>query len=305
MEDFYKGLLYNLNIGIYFVDRLRRITFWNKGAEKISGFSEEQVKGHSCADGILMHINEAGEILCKTGCPLHASMQDGNTRDMVVYMKHASGYRLPVHVTANPIKDKEGNIIGAVEVFSDVSSHMNEIKKVKELEKMVNIDPLTGLVSRRYAMITLERAFFEWQRHEVPFGVIFIDINDFKSINDSYGHNAGDQALKIVSTSLAVALREGDVIARWGGDEFLIILQNIDEQRLSSIAEKLMVLVAASELIFDKKRINLSISAGIALVNKSDTSEQLLKRADQAMYQRKKGEKKPGGSDDRSGRVQR
>ena len=114
MENFYKKLLSRLNIGIYFVDRNRKITFWNKGAEEISGYPEDQVKGHSCADGILMHINEKGEVLCNTGCPLHATIQDGKTRDMVVYMKHAKGHRLPVHVTANPIKDKDGEIIGAV-----------------------------------------------------------------------------------------------------------------------------------------------------------------------------------------------
>ena len=288
MENFYKKLLSRLNIGIYFVDRNRKITFWNKGAEEISGYPEDQVKGHSCADGILMHINEKGEVLCNTGCPLHATIQDGKTRDMVVYMKHAKGHRLPVHITANPIKDKDGEIIGAVEVFNDVSSHMREVEKVKELEKIVNIDPLTGLLTRRYAEIALDRVFFEWQQHKLPFGIIFLDVDHFKHINDRYGHDAGDKALEIIAADLAGAVRESDMVTRWGGDEFLIILQNVDEKRLDSIAEKIMVLVAASDFVVNKEQIKLSVSAGIALVTSSDTSTTLLKRADQAMYQRKK-----------------
>lgn len=287
MENFYKELLHSLNVGIYFVDRDRRITFWNEGAEIISGYTEEKVMGSFCSDGLLMHTNDNGEILCFTGCPLKATISDGNRREAIVYMKHAKGHRVPVQVIANPIKNDSGEIIGAVEVFSDISPYIIETEKVKELESAVNYDQLTGVLSRRYAMISLERNLFELKQHEISLGVVFIDINYFKQINDTYGHNAGDQALKIIAKSMSGALREKDMIARIGGDEFLVILQNTDVHKMSTIAKKLETFVEASEFMVNHKKVDLSISSGIALATPSDTIETLIQRADKAMYENK------------------
>lgn len=287
MENFYKELLHSLNVGIYFVDRDRRITFWNEGAEIISGYSEDKVIGSLCSNGLLMHSNDAGEILCFTGCPLKATILDGARREATVYLKHAKGHRVPVKVIANPIKNKNGEIIGAVEVFSDISPYIIETEKVKELENAVNYDQLTGVLSRRYAMISLERSLFELKKHELSLGVIFIDVNNFKHINDTYGHNAGDQALQIIATSMSGALREKDMIARVGGDEFLVMVQNTDIHKMRAITKKLGMLVAASEFIVNHQKVDLSITFGIAIAEPSDTIETLLHRADKAMYKNK------------------
>jgi diguanylate cyclase (GGDEF)-like protein/PAS domain S-box-containing protein len=287
MENFYKELLHSLNVGIYFVDRQRRITFWNKGAEMISGFTEEEVLGRSCADGILMHVNEKGEILCQTGCPLHGTILDGQRREMIVYMKHANGHRVPVEVSSNPIRNGNNEIIGAAEVFTDISLRMNERQKVRELEKEINIDPLTGLANRRYANISLERILFEWQRHKIPFGLIFIDVDNFKLINDKYGHAAGDEALRVIAACLESGMRAGDIVARWAGDEFLVIIQNIDIENLRAIAQKLLMLVAASDFKFKNEILRVTISGGAALAKEGDTIDTIIMRADQSMYENK------------------
>ena len=112
-EDFYRKILDNLFDGVYFVDRDRVITYWNKGAEKITGYDAGQVMGRSCRDNILNHVTANGVQLCLTNCPLASTMEDGKQREAEVYLHHADGHRLPVTVRASPIYDEQGNIIGA------------------------------------------------------------------------------------------------------------------------------------------------------------------------------------------------
>ena len=111
--DFYKDLIDNLYDGVYFVDRDRRITYWNKGAERITGFNAERMLGHFCHDNLLNHVTENGVQLCFNGCPLHATMADGRSRQAEIYLHHSDGQRIPVLVRTVPIRDENGEITGA------------------------------------------------------------------------------------------------------------------------------------------------------------------------------------------------
>lgn len=117
-KDFYKELLDNLYDGVYFVDRERLITYWNNGAERITGYKSNQVIGHSCRDNLLNHVTANGIQLCDAQCPLAACMEDGIVREADVFLHHADGHRVPVLVRAAPLRDAQGNIFGAVETFS-------------------------------------------------------------------------------------------------------------------------------------------------------------------------------------------
>ena len=99
----FRLLLDNLYEGVYFVDSERVIQFWNKGAERISGYSADEVTGRKCSDGILTHVNDDGNCLCMGACPLAATIEDGCSRDCRVYLKHKDGHRLPVEIGASPI----------------------------------------------------------------------------------------------------------------------------------------------------------------------------------------------------------
>jgi diguanylate cyclase (GGDEF)-like protein len=182
-------------------------------------------------------------------------------------------------VRATPIHDETGKVTGAIEVFqvrSDVDISRSELEKYK---KESFTDALTNTGNRRYAELILQTRFYQLINLEIPFGLIFIDLDDFKLINDQFGHLAGDEILKMVSRSVQSSLRGPDTIIRWGGDEFLVILQT---------------LVRSSYLMVKAQKISINLSLGATLAVTDDTHESLIHRADQLMYQSKQSGKNQG-----------
>ena len=286
-DDFYRRLLDNMFDGVYFVDTKRRITFWNKGAERITGYQAEEVVGRSCANNILRHVTDAGKQLCVSGCPLEGTIKDGLPREAEVYLHHKNGQRIPVLVKSAPIHDEHGNIIGAVEIFSENFKSVYANEKLRELEEEVFKDPLTGIGNRMFATMHLENLISNMERHGVPFGLLFVDIDHFKNINDTYGHNVGDDILRMTAKTLANGLRPADQPCRWGGEEFLLMLPNVSRETLAAIAERLRILVERSWLDHEGKNISVTISLGGTISAPGDDVESVVQRADQQLYHSK------------------
>ncbi|MFZ5807805.1 MAG: diguanylate cyclase [Chloroflexota bacterium] len=286
-EDFYKNVLDNLFDGVYFVNPERQIIYWNQGAEHISGFQAQEVLGKRCSEQLLMHADEEGNILCKTGCPLAKVMQDGQPREVEIYLHHKEGHRVPVRVRAKPIQDAQGKTIGAIEVFNDNTLFVAHRHRFHELQRLADRDPLTGAASRRFTEITLSAALKLFEQAGESFGVLFVDIDHFKNVNDSHGHLVGDQMLKIVADTMRYSLRASDFIGRWGGEEFLVILYEVAEKQFFAIAEKLCSLVEQNSLITDKGEVVVTISIGGTLVQPGDTMKTILQRADEHLYESK------------------
>lgn len=286
-NEFYKKLLDTLYDGVYFVDKDRRITYWNKGAERITGYTSDEVVGKHCHDNILVHIDEKGVSLCLAGCPLSESMLKSTTCESEIYLHHKDGHRVPVLVRVTPIKDDKDNSIGAVEIFSDNTAIMTRIQKIKELEKLAYIDSLTGLANRRYTEINLYARYNEMKRYGLPFGILMMDIDHFKKFNDTHGHDVGDDVLKMVSKTLADNSRPYDIVGRWGGEEFVAIVVNITKEELYVTADRFRIFVEQSMLTTHKNILRVTISIGATMAQSTDTMLKLLKRADKLMYQSK------------------
>ena len=287
-SDFYKSLLDNLYDGIYFVDRDRVITYWNKGAERITGYRAEQAVGRACRDNLLNHITANGTQLCLTNCPMAACMEDGNVREAEVFLHHADGYRVPVIVRASPLRNDQGEIIGAVETFSNNTSVITARRELREMRRRALTDPLTNVGNRRYLDRRLKAIIAQYSDGPERAGLLFIDVDHFKDVNDLYGHEVGDRVLQMVANSLKLSLRSTDIIGRWGGEEFLIILQNVQNaSTLKKIVAKLSALVACSRLDLDDASLSVTISVGATLLRPDDTPETLVNRADQLMYESK------------------
>ncbi len=286
-DAFYRNLIDNLGEGIYFVDRERRITFWNKAAEKITGFPSNEVVGRRCMDQVLTHVDDAGCCLCVGSCPLSETIADGKERESEVYLHHRQGHRIPVRVRTTPIADEAGNVIGAVELFTDNSRRLGLEERLAQMERLALLDPLTHLPNRRYVETHLEARFAELRRNNWPFGVLYIDIDHFKSVNDRYGHEIGDKVLQLVGRTLAANSRAFDIAGRWGGEEFVTIVANsADVSRLSQVADRLRAMVAQSTLR-ENPGLRVTVSIGAALANSDDTIETLLRRADEKLYEAK------------------
>lgn len=286
-QQFFRQLLDNLYDGVYFVDRDRIVNYWNKGAERLSGFAAGEVIGHSCKDNLLVHVDDQGNHLCIEGCPLAATIEDGQERQAAVFMHHKDGHRVPVQVRVTPIRNSQGAITGAVEIFSDNSAVDQARQRAAELEKMAFMDGLTGVANRRFLEITLGSRLEEQRRYGWPVGLLFLDVDHFKSFNDRHGHEVGDQVLKMVATTMSSCSRTFDTVGRWGGEEFIAIITNVDSAQLRTVAERYRQLIEYSGLAIADSVLKVTVSIGAALATADDTSEGLLERADALMYQSK------------------
>ena len=283
-RKFYKEVLESLTDGVYFTNLDRKVTYWNKAAERLSGYSAIEVVGKSCADNVLRHVDENGIELCVEGCPLAATMEDGEIRETNVFMHHKFGHRVPVFVRASPMRDENGQIVGAVEVFTDDSKNLDMLREMEELRKEVLTDQLTKVGNRRYALIIMERLEDSLQKEDVSFGILFVDLDHFKNVNDTWGHHVGDLVLQMVAKTLKAALRPLDVVCRWGGEEFVILIPNIESEGLAVLAERVRMLVEKSWVDHESERISVTASFGGAVAEQGDTAELVVDRADKQVY---------------------
>jgi diguanylate cyclase (GGDEF)-like protein/PAS domain S-box-containing protein len=282
-EQVYKDILDQMVEGVYFVDRARRITFWNPGAERLTGYSSDEVVGHGCSDGILRHVSDEGQVLCLTGCPLAGVMRDGTTRAAHVYLHHKAGYRVPVSVTGQAIYDDLGRIVGSVELFHARPTTTFAAGLEVDPQAEPYSDPVTGIGTRRLGAGTLE-ALLASVNAGMSLGVLFVDVDHFKAVNDAHGHRVGDEVLRMVGQNLAHGLRNGDFPIRWGGDEFVGLCPAIDPPGLARLAARIRMLVETSWLDRDDTKVQVTVSVGATMARAGDTVASVRDRADRLMY---------------------
>lgn len=295
-EQFYVTLLDQIADGVYFVDTDRVITYWNGGAERITGYAAADVVGHSCSEGILRHVNDSGKQLCLQGCPLQGVMLDGKQRTANVYLHHKNGHRVPVRVQGHALRDDNGVITGSVEVFS--RRHINQYDIAEQDGIADGLDPVTGLPPRRIGEKQLsvllpydadsaadgDGSAVEAQR---GVGILFLDVDHFKAVNDNYGHRVGDDVLRVVGQSLANGLSSGDLPVRWGGEEFLAVLPAADMASVAATAERVRMLVEHSWLDFGDQTVRVTASVGATLSRPGEDVSAVVDRADHLMYRSK------------------
>lgn len=161
---------------------------------------------------------------------------------------------------------------------------------VEETQYAATIDPLTGLMNRRALLAALDLEQSRSERHGYPMSLLLLDVDHFKNINDECGHAMGDQVLTALGQLLATHSRKTDLVGRWGGEEFVVVLSGADEDGAFIAAENLRKAVESMVLYDDnRQRIHVRISLGIACLEVNDTQEVLIDRADRAMYQAKAG----------------
>jgi diguanylate cyclase (GGDEF)-like protein len=159
--------------------------------------------------------------------------------------------------------------------------------KVAELETKIETDPLLGILNRRGFERELQRALMFARRYQSSNAVVFIDLDNFKAINDRCGHLAGDNVLKLVSAALLRELRASDIVARFGGDEFAVLLWNLSETNARAKARALEAMIAALDIRRLDKSLSIGASAGMTMLRETDTPAAVMVRADAAMYRRK------------------
>jgi len=284
--SFYKTMLDHLYDGVYFVDKVRKIIYWNASAESLTGYSSNDMVGSYCYNNRLNHANSEGALLCQgEACPLAKTLKDGVLREEELYLQHKNGHRIPVVVRISPVLNAKNEIIGAVEVFGDNSSKSYLLEQLAKFKELSLIDSLTGLGNKRYVEIELLAKINEMNNLGRPFfGVLFADIDHFKRINDQYGHDVGDKIIKMVAKTIQNSVANEGNAFRWGGEEFLAIINTSLKEELVKVAERVRALTEQSVFRMGLDEIRVTVSVGATMAELKDTDELLVKRADKLLY---------------------
>ncbi|PMY67166.1 MULTISPECIES: sensor domain-containing diguanylate cyclase [Pseudomonas] len=157
----------------------------------------------------------------------------------------------------------------------------------RKIETQATLDSLTGLPNRRGFDLLAAQAMLEAQREPKPLAALLLDLDHFKRLNDTYGHLAGDQVLSGFARHLASCLRQSDIVCRWGGEEFIVLLKDTDSATALKIAEKIRLLIEQQRYAYEGKNMRLTVSIGVTTLQADDTLHSLLSRADHAMYRAK------------------
>jgi diguanylate cyclase (GGDEF)-like protein len=189
------------------------------------------------------------------------------------------------------IADPLADISSAEDLAAEIARLRNEIarleSKVQQLDQLAHLDPLIGLPNRRGFMRQLDALIARVQRYGDHGAMLFVDIDGLKGINDSHGHQAGDEALIRVSEMLVSGVRSGDCVARLGGDEFGIILEHADDAIATETATRLVERIADCGFSHEGAPLPLSVAIGVGIIAADDDAEAVMARADEAMYLKK------------------
>ena len=286
-KTLFNSVANNLQDGMYIVDTQRRILFWNKAAENITGHEAHEVINKYCQNNILNHISKDGMPLCRVGCPLLDSITKSEQRQSEVLLRHKHGHRIPIITNIFPIIE-DGVVQGAVEIFTISSPKVYEDDLISSLTEAATKDVLTKLPNRRYVSEFIDYRLSALKRLNFNFCVIFGDIDRFSSFNNTYGHDLGDAVLIAVANSVRYSLRSNDLWGRWGGEEFIGIFSVSDSHGAQSIAEKLRILIEETQIKRENGDLSVTISLGATMAKKTDSLDNIIGRADELMYESKK-----------------
>jgi len=284
---FYRSVLNAMSDGVYFVDQQRRITFWSDGAQRLTGYDAEAVTGHACHEGILNHVDDDGVQLCHAGCPLAATLRDGQPREVRAWLHHADGRLRPVHVRAAAIHDPDGAIVGAVETFSDDTTVVSMRGRLREAQRRALLDPLTGVGNRRLLGLEISSRFARLAELGETFGLVLVDVDHFKDVNDCHGHDTGDRVIQTVAKTLQAAARRSDVVVRLGGDEFVLLVDATSLPDVERIADRCRAMTEAARISAPGRVIGVRVSIGATLAKLGEDAESLMARADTLLYDAK------------------
>ncbi len=262
--------------GVVITNTAGDIVAVNPAFSDITGYSEAEVLGKN------PRIRQSGRHDKSFYQAMWASIQEhGNWRGEI-WNRRKTGETYPEWLTINTVKDESGNIVNYVAVFTDISQMK---RSEQELNYLAHHDPLTGLANRLLLDARLEYAIQHAHREGSSLAVLFLDLDRFKTINDSLGHPIGDQLLKSVAALLGTCVRGEDTVARLGGDEFVIVLEGVGDASITSEMAKKILLSLNKRYDLDGHAVYVSASIGISTYPEDGRDgTTLLKNADAAMY---------------------
>jgi len=280
--EVYRVVLESVPIGVYLTDRKRQILFWNTAAERITGYLGQEVTGRFCHDNLLMHCDESQVALCGCECPLARAMQDGRAREANVFLRHREGQRVPVHVSAAPLRDEFGVVIGAMEFFEERPFRATEMR-CPHLRGDASLDDVAEIPDSRATLTALSAAIEEFGASQAAFGVLSIAIDNLDHLRHVYGCQALNAVVYAAAQTLSAGTRPEDLVGRWKEDRFAALVACPSAEGLRSCGERLRRLVTLSSVPWWGDRLSFTVSMGGTMVCPGDTAESVTGRAEEAL----------------------
>ena len=280
------SILRSINDGVVVVDRQGHILDINPAARTILALGP-RMQPDPTWEQTFCCIDEDGESYRNAAdLPLVRARNGEKFADQIAIYRAPEQPDTWLSINGQGLYDGNRELIGGVITFRDITDVK---RRTIELEQRAQYDDLTGLPNRKSFLDHLARAIGRSQRKDMPLAVLFIDLDRFKSVNDTLGHDIGDSVLKQVAERLRNNLRIGDYSGRWGGDEFVVCLEDFGEMNNAAAAAQKLLIVLSEKYEVGASEIYATPSIGIALCPESgDDAERLVKAADVAMYESKK-----------------
>ena len=280
------GILNSINDGVIIIDRHGNVLDINPAARSILSLAARQRPDDQWAGSFCTVATDGKTLLDLEEMPLVKARSGKKFSNQVAIYRMPDQDDTVLSINGQGLYDGSHSLVGGVITFRDVTDIM---KRTVELEKRAQYDELTLLPNRRLFIRQLEKAIGRSERTSRPLAVLFIDLDKFKSINDTLGHDVGDEVLRQVAERLTKNRRMGDFSGRWGGDEFVVMLEDFGETNNAAAAAQKLVLLLSEKYLVGGSEVFATPSIGIAIYPESGgEAERLIKAADLAMYQAKK-----------------
>jgi len=256
------------------------ITDWNKGSEVLYGYSKDEAIGQPVN---ILHVSEDTDQITSE---VISAVEKFGKWSGEIRMLHKNGSVGWVESMCVPIYDSNKQMTGALGVNRNIS---DRIKETERLEHLAHYDHLTRIPNRYLLLDRVEHLIAQSERIKSNFALLYIDLDKFKTINDSKGHAFGDQVLIETALRLKQSIRNSDTVARIGGDEFVLLLENISNKNDVSVMTETIAKALSKEFIINDEKFEISCSIGVAIYpDDGTTTDTLLTTADVAMYKAKK-----------------
>jgi diguanylate cyclase (GGDEF)-like protein/putative nucleotidyltransferase with HDIG domain/PAS domain S-box-containing protein len=286
----YLYLLESLYDGFYMVDADQRFVIWNCGAERLLGYSPHAMTNHTWSSRLLRQASLEGNELRDPDCPLNIVMKSRRAVTNIMKWRHANGQWVDAEAQTVPLLGYDGQLEGVAEIFRDLSRTSRRPLEYRELKLAASRDALTSVANRGEleTQLTLLVNDFNNKKKKQTFSVIFLDIDHFKPVNDTYGHAAGDQVLIETARLMQHETYSGELVGRYGGEEFVILCPSTKLDQAYKRAERIRQAISRREISHLGGR-SITASFGVAQMEPGDSVASLFRRADRALYISKEG----------------
>lgn len=270
IENLYKGLLY--------VDREMRITYWNKNAEIITGYSHSEVLDKIYSKEFICPTDSDEKRYYDDSNLFTSTLLKGTIKQFKLLITHKDGHKIPISLIVAPIYDSNDHIVGATQLFTDNRDHLEHLVTASGEYQNSYFDKITKLPNKINIETSIDSKFNEFRQYNRPFGMLLFEIDNFDKLSKIYGDEFDENILTTISNLLTKNLRPFDIAGRWSNREFAIVLTNTKEQSVRIIGNQLKDMVENVDFKIGKGSVDITLSISGIIVTPDDSTILLIEK---------------------------